>query len=265
MAVTCLGVRELLPELAIGVLSPAERDEVERHLRWCAGCRKEASELGQAAATFAFALAPVPVPHGLGEKIVERVRHVAGRPGTPRRARTTAASIVAAMVAVASLGWAAAMAGRAERFEDRANRAEQQGAEALETFVQAIQNVVPPGQDLPEEQFHLGPLAPTAEGQGGGGAVLQLVSPNFLDFSMVIVNGLGPQAANKLPYRVQLLNAAGQVLRAGRITELDADGGAEVFHQFANKDLSGYSTVQVLDADGVVVLTGGIERNPSGS
>jgi hypothetical protein len=237
MAVTCLGVRELLPELAIGVLAPAERDEVERHLRWCAGCRKEASELGQAAATFAFALAPVPVPNGLGEQIVERVRHVAGRPGTPRRARTTAASIVAAMVAVASLGWAAAMAGRAERFEDRANRAEQQGAEALETFVRAIQNVVPPGQDLPEEQFHLGPLAPTAEGQGGGGAVLQLVSPNFLDFSMVIVNGLGPQAANNLPYRVQLLNAAGQVLRAGRITELDADGGAEVFHQFANSCL----------------------------
>jgi hypothetical protein len=81
---------------------------------------------------------------------------------------------------------------------------------------------------------------------------------------MVIVNGLDPQATNKLPYRVQLLNVAGQVLRAGRITELDADGGAEVFHQFANKDLSGYSTVRVLDADGVVVLTGGIEGNPSG-
>jgi hypothetical protein len=263
VAVTCLGVRELLPELAIGVLSPAERDEVERHLRWCAGCRKEASELGQAAATFAFALAPVPVPHGLGEQIVERVRHVAGRPGTPRRARTTAASIVAAMVAVASLGWGAVMAGRAERFEVRAERAEAESREALETFVRAIQNVVPPGQDLPEEQFHLGPLAPTAEGQGGG-AVFQLVSPNFLDFSMVIVNGLDPQATNRLPYRVQLLNVAGQVLRAGRITELDADGGAEVFHQFTNKDLSGYSTVEVLDADGVVVLIGGIEADPSG-
>ena len=255
---TCLGVRELLPELAIGVLAPAERDEVERHLRWCAGCRKEASELGQAAATFAFALAPVPVPHGLGEQIVDRVRHVAGRPGTPRRTRTTAASIVAAMVAVASLGWGAAMAGRADRFEVRANQAEREKAAALETFVRAIQNVVPPGQDLPEEQFHLGPLAPTADGQGGG-AVLQLVSPNILDFSMVIVNGLDPEGTDRLPYRVQLLNAAGQVLRAGRITELDADGGAEVFHEFANKDLSGYSTVQVLDADGVLVLTGGIE------
>ncbi|MEX2406922.1 MAG: zf-HC2 domain-containing protein [Actinomycetota bacterium] len=264
MAVTCLGVRELLPELAIGVLSPAERDEVERHLRWCAGCRKEASELGQAAATFAFALAPVPVPQGLGEQIVERVRHVAGRPGTPRRARTTAASIVAAMVAVAGLGWGAAMAGRADRFEDRANRAEREAEDALDRFVVAIQGVIPPGRELPEDQFHLGRLAPTADGQGGG-AVLQLVSPNILDFTMVIVNGLDPQATGRLPYRIRLLNAAGQVLRAGRITELDADGGAEVFHQFANKDLSGYSTVRVLDSAGVVVLTGGIESNPSGT
>jgi hypothetical protein len=263
MAVTCLGVRELLPELAIGVLAPAERDEVERHLRWCAGCRKEASELGQAAATFAFALAPVPVPHGLGEQIVERVRHVAGRPGTPRRARTSAASIVAAMVAVASLGWGAAMAGRAERFEERAERAEQARAEALQDFEKVLAGFVP-GQELPEEQTRLGRLMPTADGQGGG-AVLQLVSPSVLDFTIVIVNGLDPQATNKLPYRVQLLNVAGQVLRAGRITELDADGGAEVFHQFANKDLSGYSTVRVLDAAGVVVLTGGIEGNPSGA
>jgi putative zinc finger protein len=258
VAVTCLGVRELLPELAIGVLSPSERDEVEGHLRWCAGCRKEASELGQAAATFAFALAPVPVPHGLGERIVKRVSHVAGSPGTPRRARTTAASIVAAMVAVASLGWGAAMAGRADRFEDRADRAEREAAAALERFVTTIRGVVPPGQELPEDQFHLGRLTPTADG-GGGGAVLQLVSPNYLDFSMVIVNGLDPDAAGRLPYRVQLLNAAGQVLRAGRIDDLDADGGAEVFHQFANKDLTNYASVQVLDSAGVVVLTGGVE------
>jgi hypothetical protein len=257
VAVTCLGVRELLPELAIGVLSRSERDEVERHLRWCAGCRKEAAELGQAAATFAFALAPVPVPHGLGERIVERVRHVAGSPGTPRRARTAAASIVAAMVAISSLGWGAVMAGRADRFEDRAERAEQARAEALQGFQKVLAGFVP-GQEIPEEQTRLGRLTPTAEGQGGG-AVLQLVSPNMLDFTIVIVNGLDPEATDRLPYRVQLLNAAGQVLRAGRITELDGNGGAEVFHQFANKDLTNYGSVQVLDAAGVVVLTGGVE------
>lgn len=255
---SCLEVRELLPELAVDVLTATEREDVERHLRWCAGCRKEASELGQAAATFAFALAPAPVPHALGERIVERVRHAAGAPGTPRRARTAAASIVAAMVAVASLGWGAVMAGRADRFEDRAERAERQSAEAIERFVTAIRGVIPPGQELPEDQFRLGRLMPTADGQGGG-AVLQLVSPNILDFTMVIVKGLDLEATDRLPYRVQLLNAAGQVLRAGRITELDANGGAEVFRQFSNQDLTGYSTVEVLDAAGVVVLAGGID------
>lgn len=252
---TCLDVRELLPELAVGVLSAADRDEVDRHLHWCAGCRKEAAELGNAAATIAFALPPVEVPHGLRDRIVERVKRAAGAPGTPRRSRTAVASIVAAMVAVASLGWGAVMAGRADRFEERAERAEREAAAALERFVVAIRGVIPPGQELPEDQFHLGRLTPTADGQGGG-AVLQLVSPNILDFTMVIVNGLDPQATGRLPYRVQLLNAAGQVLRAGRITELDADGGAEVFRQFASKDLTGYSTVRVVDAAGVVVLEG---------
>lgn len=257
---SCLGVRELLPELAVGVLPHAEREEVERHLGWCAGCRKEASELGQAAATLAFALAPAPPPKDLGDRVVELVRHAAGASRSPRRTRNAAASIIAAMVAVASLGWGAVMAGRADRFEERAERAEREAEAALEKFVVAIRGVIPPGQEVPEDQFQLGRLTPTADGQGGG-AVLQLVSPNFLDFSMVIVNGLDPEAAGRLPYSVELLNAAGQALPAGRITELDADGGAEVFRQFANKDLRGYSTVRVLDARGVVVLAGGVDES----
>jgi hypothetical protein len=263
--VTCLTVRELLPELAVGVLGPAEREEVERHLRWCAGCRKEAAELGQAAATFGFALAPAPVPQGLRERVVDRVKRAAGAPGTPRRARTTAASIVAALVAVASLGWGAAMAGRADRFAERADRAERESSAATERFLREVAGLqrevarIVPVDELPDDETHLGRLAPTADGQGGG-AVLQLVSPTLLDFTIVIVNGFDPAAHDRLPYRVQLVNAAGETLRAGRIDELDADGGAEVFHEFAHADLSGYTTVNVLDANGVVVLTGRIDQ-----
>jgi hypothetical protein len=264
--VTCLAVRELLPELAVGVLSPADREEVERHLRWCAGCRKEAAELGQAAATFAFALAPSPVPHGLAERIVERVRRAAGAPGTRRRARTTAASIVAAMVAVSSLGWGAVMAGRADRFEERAEVAERDRAAALADFAEAaaelrstIDGIVPFPQELPKDDTFLGQLVPTAEGQGGG-AVLQLVSPTILDFTIVIVNGLDPGAANLFPYRVQLFNSSGEMLKAGRIDELDADGGAMVFHEFAHADITGFTSVRVVDANGVAVLAGDVER-----
>ena len=61
---TCLEVRELLPEHAIGVLGEPERERIQRHLQWCAGCRKEAGDLGQAAATLAFALAAGAGPRG---------------------------------------------------------------------------------------------------------------------------------------------------------------------------------------------------------
>ncbi len=257
---TCLEVRELLPELAVDVLAPEERSEVERHLQWCAGCRKEATDLGQAAATLAFALAPAPVPHGLGERVVARVNRSAGAPGSPRRARTAAASIVAAMVAVSSLGWGAVMAGRADRFEERAARAERSREEALERFQRVLTQIVPATEELPENDTHLGQLSPTAEGTGGG-AVLQLVSPRMLDFVIVIVNGLDPLAAERLPYRVELEGPAGVVLRAGQILELDADGGAEAFHQFKVTDLTGFATVRVVDADGEVVLSGIVDQS----
>jgi hypothetical protein len=256
--VNCLEVRELLPELALGVLAPEDRERVERHLQWCAGCRKEATDLGSGAATFAFALEPARVPQGLGDRVVARVRRAAGAPRTPRRARMAAAAVVAAMVAVASLGWGAVMAGRADRFAERAERAERQQAEALERFQRILAGVIP-GQELPDDQTYLGRLAPPAGG-GGGGAVLQLVSPTILDFVMVIVSGLEPADAS-MPYRVQLVNAGGEVLRAGLIEELDADGGAEMFHQFKTADLTGYTAVNVVDATGELVLSAAVDQS----
>ncbi len=254
----CLSVRDLLPEFAVGVLSPQDRTEVERHLRWCAGCRKESSDLGQAAATVAFALEPAPVPQGLGERIVERVRRAAGAPGTTRRLRTTGAAIVAAMIAVASLGWGAVMAGRADRFEARAAQAQRDQASAIARFQHVLAQLIP-GQVVPADEFRLGQLVPGADGTGGG-FVLQMVSPTTIDFTMVIVNGLDPAAADRLPYRVQLFDPAGDMLMAGRIDpeDLDADGGAEVFRQYDHTDLTGYTSVRIVDASGEVVLTGRI-------
>ena len=255
----CLEVREHLPELAVGVLLREDREHVERHLQWCAGCRKEAADLDQAAATVGFALEPARVPQGLGDRVVARVRRAAGAPGSPRRARIAAAAILAAMVGFASLGWGAVMAGRADRFAQRAERAEREQAASLERFQRVLAGVIP-GQELPDDETHLGQLAPVAPGSGGG-AVLQLVSPTILDFVMVIVSGLDPADAGALPYRVRLVNERGEVLRAGRIDELDADGGAEVFHQFATTDLRGFTTVNVLDATGALVLTGVVDQS----
>jgi hypothetical protein len=256
--VTCLEVRELLPELAVDTIAPDDRTEVERHLQWCAGCRKEASDLGQAAAILAYSLTPASVPQGLGERVVDSVRRAAGGSGTPRRTRTVAAALVAAMVAVASLGWGAVMAGRADRFADRAEQAQRERAQAIEQFQKVLAPVVPGVEISSNDDAHLGQLAPVAGGTGGA-AVLQLVSPTMLDFVFVIASGLRDDP-ERLPYRVQLSNAAGQVLRAGKIIELDPDGGAEVFRQFTTQDLTGFSTVTVVDAAGEVVLTGTVDQ-----
>jgi anti-sigma factor RsiW len=258
--VNCLQVRELLPELAVGVLSPEDQRAVEQHLQWCAGCRKEANELGSAAATFAFALAPAPVPSGLGEHVVTRVRNAAGAPGSRRRMHTAVASIIAAMVAVSGLGWGAVMAGRADRFAERARQAQLSKELALEQFQKVLAGAPVLGDQVPTSDTHLGRLAPTSGTRVGGGAVLQLVSPTTLDFSIVIVNGLDPTDAGAFPYRVTLSNAVGEVLRAGVITALDNDGGASVFHQF-NLDLTGFTTVEVTNARGELVLRGSVDQS----
>ena len=255
---TCLEIRDLLPEFAVGVLDEGDRRRVERHLRWCAGCRKESAELGTAAATFAFTLAPAPVPHGLRERVVERVRHAAGSPGSRRRARALGATIVAGFIAVASVGWGAAMAGRAERAADRAAAVEQHNAEAFDRIRVVFDSLVPGAGSTNET--HLAQLTPTADGAGGAFA-LELVSPRLIDFALVMVNGLNPKATERLPYRVQLVNAAGQVLTVGAITSLDDDGGADVYRQFDAIDLTGYTTVRVLDAGGNVVLRGTVDQN----
>jgi len=255
---TCLEVRDLLPEFAVGVLEDDERTRVERHLAWCAGCRKESSDLGTAAATVGFALAPAPMPTGLRDRVVGRVKRAAGAPGTPRRLRTVAASIVAAFIAVGGLGWGAVMAGRAERFETRAADAEQRREAALEVFQRRILGGLVPAS-LPENETHWAQLSPTADGVGGG-AALQLVSPRLIDFAIVIVNRLDVEAVDRLPYKVHLVSGDGQVLLVGKIDELDAEGGADVYRQFDTVDLVGFTTVRVVDARGTVVLRGVVDQ-----
>jgi hypothetical protein len=255
--VSCVAVRDQLAEFAVGVLPEEEDAAVERHLQWCAGCRKEAGELGQAAATFTFALEPEPLPEGLEDRVVAIVRRAAATPNGRRRAGAVIAAIVAAAIAVAGLGWGAVMAGRAQSFADRAAQAEQQQEQALERFQHLLANL--PGHH-PADETHLGRLVATRAIPQGGGFALQLVSPTRLDFVMVIVNGL-PRDPALRPYQVTLQDAQGRVLRAGRISELNADGGAELFRQFNHTDLTGYTTVFVQDASGRVVLKGAVDQS----
>lgn len=250
----CAGVREQLTEHALGILSVRDASTVERHLQWCAACRKEAGDLQRASATLAFSPAPAEPPAVLQDRVVADVREVAGvrvaRPAPPRRTRWVAAAVAAAFVAVSGLGWGAVMAGRAARFEDRADVATAQQRTALEEFRRLVQSIE---FSDPADQVFIGRLVP-AEGSGGGGAAMTLVSPSIIDLAIVMVNGVPPDRWATLPFTVRLTGPEGR-LKVGRIESLDSAGADTISREF-NGDLTGFDRVVVVDAKGHVVMSG---------
>jgi hypothetical protein len=252
----CAGVRDQLTEHALGILSMRDAAAVDRHLQWCAACRKEAGDLQRATATLAFSAAPADPPAELGDRVVATVRDTAGVGGVgahrpPRRTRWAAALAAAAFLAVSGLGWGAVMAGRAARFEDRADVATRQSQTALEEFQRLVRSVE---FSDPQDQVFMGRLLPT-EGGGGGGAAMTLVSPSIIDLAIVMVNGVPPERWDTLPFTVRLTGSQGRRLTVGRIESLDSAGAETISKQF-NRDLGGFRRVVVVDARGRVVMAG---------
>lgn len=250
----CAGVRDQLTEHALGILSVRDAATVERHLQWCAACRKEAGDLQRATAALAFSPAPTEVPDELQDLVVARVRSVAGvrpAPHVPRRARLAVAAVAAAFVAVSGLGWGAVMAGRAARFEERADVATMQQRTAVEEFQRLVRSAE---FSDPADKVYIGRLLP-AQGAGGGGAAMTLVSPSIIDLAIVMVNGVPPERWSTLPFTVHLTASSGARLKVGRIDALDS-GGADTISREFNRDLSRFDRVVVVDALGAVVMSG---------
>ncbi len=250
--VTCATVRDLLPEHALGVGGSLENAAVDRHLSWCAACRKEARDLDRAAATFAFAL-PLAEPEPELEAVVrQRVRalaHPTSRQTAHRGRRRAGVILLAAAIASATFAGAA--------LSDRQGTQEQipatvdRNTEALD----ALRRVILQSEHSdPEAEAYLGTLMPAAEGGTAGGSALTIVAPSVDDQVMIIVAGL-PRAERRLPYRVSLRDVAGHRLLVGTITVLDAGGGATVA-RIVTGSLSGFVHVLVRDARGHVVLDG---------
>lgn len=259
---TCIEVRDHLAERSLGLLAASVAVDVEEHLRTCAACRREAAGLEAAAAQVGLAAATDAPPADLESSVLVAVRGAASsggrRRGPSRRPSRTALAIVAAsFLAVGVLGYGAAMAGRAERYAVRANRAESARADALERFRRVLAGARP-AATFPTDDTLLGQLSPVTPGEVGGGAVLQLVSADKLDFTIVIVRGLEAREDLAFPLRIRLRDATGGVLRAGVIRALDGGGRAEVFHEFRD-DLSGWTRVEIVDADGRVILAGEVD------
>jgi len=257
--VNCTSVRDRLAEHALGVVPPREADPLERHLAWCAACRKEAGELHRASASLGFAIAPHEPSPELEARVEATVHSaVARRDRRPqpsaRRSRLTIVAAFAAMLAVLGTGWGAVMAGRAARSDEAVKREVIRSQSAIERFRDVINGLE---FGAAEDQAFIATLASTTPG-GGGGSALTIVSPSITDMAIVLVNGVPPEARVSLPFAVRLRGPAG-ALMLGRIDKdgFDDDGAAIVMHEFF--DLAGYDTVIVRDADGRVVMHGEME------
>ena len=248
----CLSVRERLTEQVLGVLPKAERTVLDRHLEWCAACRKEAGELQRAAATLAYSVAPVEPPAELEDRVVNAVRSVAGRrrASAPRRSRIAAAGVLAAMLALSGLGWGAVMAGRADRAQEQAQSALEKQQEALRKISGVFRLPEVDPEAIPEVSTLLSPRL----GFGRGDALV-LLSPSGDDLVFVLVDGLTELRPAQFPLRVRLVSDDATNLLVGEIRTLDQAGGGGVFATF-QEDLTHVSTVVIRDARRQVLLRG---------
>lgn len=119
-------VRDLVPELALGVATGEERARALEHLADCLECRRDLDELSEVADALLLLSPPAEPPPGFDRRVVERV---SGGNGTePRRGwRRVAAAVAAAVVGAAvALGAAFLATGEQREFASSYRRALEQ-------------------------------------------------------------------------------------------------------------------------------------------
>jgi hypothetical protein len=97
---TCTQVRELAPELALGILGGAERAEVVLHVNGCARCQATVSELTEVADTLPQLVPEAEPPLGFESRVLRRLGEGERR---TRRRWIAAVAAVAAAVAIISI------------------------------------------------------------------------------------------------------------------------------------------------------------------
>jgi hypothetical protein len=250
--VNCAGVRDALPEFALGVAPAEAASPVELHVETCAACRKEAIELQRAVAAFGYALAPSDVADTeLEQRVVGAVRDVAvvaPAHGRGSRGRRTGAILLAAAVIVATLGVGVVIANHEARLRLQAQRTAQANQVLLDKFGDVVRSArfADPGT-----QAYLGMLVSPHAGRGSGSA-LTIVSPAGQDQMIVIVNDL---PARTVPLSVSITNAKGDTIDLGTVRRLDTGGGGTIARTM-DQGLAGFVDVIVRDGSGRIVLRG---------
>lgn len=241
----CTAARELLAEHALGTLEEDRRRFVDRHLEWCAGCRKEMGELAEGAAVVVTALAPAEPPADLENRVVGAIKEAASHRGRARRPRAgLVAAVVAALMAMGAVGWAVAMTGRVSQLQDAAGSAEVR-ARQFENVLRDILIEADAGRILSADLVGVGDAA-------GGGRGIVFDSPGGIDWALVLAGGLPKEEG---PYRAYL-TIGGQRHRVGRLSR-SSPGEVAVYRIFSS-DVSEARWVSIRDRLGNTVLRGSV-------
>ncbi len=100
--VGCSEVRELAPELALGIVGGPERAEALQHASECGPCRALVGELSEAADALPLLAAEAEPPPGFEERVLAALR--AGRRRSRRRVIGALAAVAAAAAIVSIVG-----------------------------------------------------------------------------------------------------------------------------------------------------------------
>jgi hypothetical protein len=221
----CAQVRELAPELALGIAEGDERAAALRHLSGCAGCRRLVSELSSVGDELLLLAPPAEPPPGFESRVLGRL----AEPARPRGIRLPLRRRWAALAAAAIL--AAALGGGSVFLATAGDR----------RLADGYQTVLRQGQGA----FFA--AAPLQGPQGRAGTVFGY--QGHPSWAMVT---LRPPIPAERRFRVQVLTRDGRYLAAGGAV---LGGGQAAWGGQLPVDLSAVHELRLLGADGRTAFT----------
>lgn len=182
---TCDEVREQLAEHLLGTLEPGADAEVQRHLRGCAGCRRDMAGLAEGVSTLALAAHDVEPPEALRDRVLATVEDEWASEPAPRNRERSVVWLGRAAVVVAlagALAWGVIASSRASQFEAAAHK--------YETFLGVLGG----------ENVRVGQLEPSTS-QLLEGSVVMYDSTVQQSWVLVLVRGPGMQGTAHVTLR----------------------------------------------------------------
>jgi putative zinc finger protein len=249
-AAQCIELRARLAEHAVSTLPERERREVERHLEWCAGCRKESRELQDGAAIAGLSLHPVDPPSQLEDRVVSAIRNGARRaPGPRRRMALRSITVIAAVIGLLGIALSGVLFARQQSTQSALNNSKRESQLVLDRTKRLLTELQSQGPQSKIEQLVMRPVGGS---HGVGSALMDIPkSSRFPAELQLLVAGLDP---SHVPYRVWLLTPHGKRLVIPGYIALDQTGSGDL--SWFGRTLSRYSTIEIRDATGKRVLTG---------